>query len=115
MESRLGLKSQHPRSIDFTNFVCAKLQRKLLEALWPLLNPGGRLLYATCSILPSENSQLVAGFLAEHDDAQAQSLELEYGHICDTGVQIFPGTYNMDGFFYARLAKTSGTSDTTAD
>ena len=83
------------------------LQQTLLEALWPLLKPGGLLLYATCSVLPVENSRLVADFMAGHDDAQERKINVEYGRICDAGIQIFPGTYNMDGFFYARLVKNS--------
>jgi len=82
------------------------LQMRLLENLWPLLKPGGLLLYATCSVLPHENSQLVDSFLASQYDAQERKIHVKCAHICDTGIQIFPGTNNMDGFFYACLVKT---------
>jgi 16S rRNA (cytosine967-C5)-methyltransferase len=83
----------------------AALQTRLLESLWPLLKPGGLLLYATCSVLPQENSLLVSEFLTSQDDAQEHKIHVKCGHRCDTGIQIFPGTNNMDGFFYACLLK----------
>ena len=83
-----------------------ELQMLLLKSLWPLLKPGGLLLYATCSVLPQENSRLVGSFVAGQDDAQERRIHVKCGHRCDTGVQIFPGTNNMDGFFYACLVKT---------
>src|SRR5699024_10656229 len=52
----------------------AATQRRLLEALWPLLRPGGKLVYATCSVLPEENQQVVAEFVARHSDARLQPL-----------------------------------------
>ena len=44
------------------------LQRQLLEGLAPLLRPGGRLVYATCTVHPRENGELIAAFLAAHPD-----------------------------------------------
>jgi len=81
------------------------LQMRLLSRLWPLLLPGGKLLYATCSILPLENARLVSDFISTQDDAQEDKIHVNCGHMCDTGIQIFPGTNDMDGFFYARLVK----------
>lgn len=81
------------------------LQMRLLTRLWPLLLPGGKLLYATCSILPQENSRLVSDFISAQDDAQEDKIHVNCGHMCDTGIQIFPGTNDMDGFFYTRLVK----------
>lgn len=72
-------------------------QRRLLEALWPCLKVGGRLLYATCSVLPEENAQQIAGFLGRHEDARRQEHPL-------TG-QRLPGAGDMDGFYYALLEK----------
>ena len=67
------------------------LQLQLLRALWPLLEPTGMLLYATCSILPEENAQVPGLFATE----------------CATRLldhrQILPGDHDMDGFYYARL------------
>lgn len=81
------------------------LQSRLLSALWPLLKPGGRLLYATCSVLPEENSQQIARFIKEHADAKHQVITADWGQPCDFGRQILPGDDNMDGFYYALLQK----------
>ncbi|MBK1727741.1 16S rRNA (cytosine(967)-C(5))-methyltransferase [Halorhodospira neutriphila] len=82
----------------------AGAQRRLLEALWGLLAPGGRLLYATCSILPEENEAVAAAFLADHPEARlgpAPAAGRPTGH----GWQILPGEAGMDGFFYACLER----------
>ncbi len=81
------------------------LQAQLLAALWPLLAPGGKLLYATCSVLPAENTDQIAGFLAQHDDASEQPIDAPWGRQQLHGRQILPGDKEMDGFFYARLGK----------
>lgn len=83
----------------------ARLQRHLLDALWPLLAPGGILLYATCSVLPEENRRNVAAFLADHEDAGEHRIEAVWGHEQAPGRQILPGESGMDGFYYARLVK----------
>ena len=63
-----GVIRRHPdikllrRAEDVPGFV--RRQRLLLDRLWPLLAPGGRLLYSTCSLLRAENQALVNGFLA---------------------------------------------------
>jgi 16S rRNA (cytosine967-C5)-methyltransferase len=82
-------------------------QQRLLRALWPLLRPGGMLLYATCSILPEENIDQVALFLDERVDAREFALPLEYGLKQSSGRQILPGEQGMDGFFYAGIIKIS--------
>lgn len=79
----------------------AALQREILNAVWPRLKSGGTMIYATCSILPEENHQQIAAFLAEHDDAVAQPLQ--EGQI--NGWQVFPSVDGGDGFFYAKLMK----------
>lgn len=79
----------------------ATLQREILNAVWPRLKSGGTMLYATCSILPEENHQQIAAFLAEHDDAVAE--QLPEGQI--NGWQVFPSVDGGDGFFYAKLIK----------
>jgi 16S rRNA (cytosine967-C5)-methyltransferase len=69
------------------------LQRQLLEGLLPLLKPGGRLVYATCTVHPRENSGLISAFLADHPSWQL----LE-------SWQLWPGgTAAGDGFFAAAL------------
>ncbi|MEJ2344843.1 MAG: 16S rRNA (cytosine(967)-C(5))-methyltransferase RsmB [Gammaproteobacteria bacterium] len=83
----------------------AAQQRRILEALWPLLVPGGMLLYATCSILRAENAQQVERFLRDHSDAYERRIEAGWGHAGAHGLQLLPGENGMDGFFYARLDK----------
>jgi 16S rRNA (cytosine967-C5)-methyltransferase len=51
-----------------------RLQRRLLEALWPLLKPGGKLLYSTCSVFRAEGARMVAAFTSAHADSAAQPL-----------------------------------------
>ncbi|MCH8538728.1 MAG: 16S rRNA (cytosine(967)-C(5))-methyltransferase, partial [Alkalimonas sp.] len=78
----------------------ATIQHRMLRQLWPLLKPGGILLYATCSVLPQENSAQLAQFLADTDDAQLQPIQGK-----SQGWQILPGQQQMDGFFYAKVMK----------
>ena len=59
---------RHRRSEDIPSLVAQ--QADLLEAVWRTLKPGGRLLYATCSIFPEENSKQIGAFLLEHMDAE---------------------------------------------
>ena len=70
-----------------------------------VLKPGGRLLYATCSILKDENENQVAAFLQRTADAQAQTLDARFGRVSGAGRQRLPGEDGMDGFFYALLSK----------
>ncbi len=83
----------------------AATQRRLLNALWPLLRTGGKLLYATCSVLAQENQEQIKWFLTRHPDATLDRIHCNGGHETDYGVQILPGEDGMDGFFYARLTK----------
>ncbi|KPV41562.1 hypothetical protein AN478_01875 [Thiohalorhabdus denitrificans] len=83
--------------------VLAGRQAALLEALWPLLRPGGRLVYATCSVLPAENREVVAAFLDGHPEARPATPEADWGRPDGPGRQILPGEQGMDGFFYACL------------
>ena len=104
-----GVIRRHPdikllrRDSDISNL--AEQQLKLLLALWPLLKEGGKLLYATCSILPQENEEIIHSFLAQEDNAMEQCIDVNYGHSRQHGIQILPGEHQMDGFFYARLQK----------
>ncbi len=81
-------------------------QKRLLDSLWPLLAQGGRLLYATCSVLWQENEGVVSGFMADHDDAHAMTLTLPVGRRVGYGHQILTGEAGVDGFYYACLEKT---------
>lgn len=83
----------------------AETQLRLLNALWEVLKPGGILLYATCSIFPEENSQVLEQFLATHPEAKEEKLDLSMARDCAVGKQIFPGVNGMDGFYFARLRK----------
>ncbi|GHA20469.1 16S rRNA (cytosine(967)-C(5))-methyltransferase RsmB [Oceanisphaera arctica] len=82
----------------------AALQAQILDALWQQLKPGGTLLYATCSILPDENSAQIKAFLQRTPDARHLPL-----HPSDTveqpGWQLLPGAEQRDGFYYAKLSK----------
>ena len=89
----------------------AALQTRLLEALWPLLAPSGRLLYVTCSVLAAENDAVVGDFLARHSDAREDRVLPNY-NIRDLmvektcGVQVLPGSQGLDGFYFACLERT---------
>ena len=94
----------HRRPEDIAQLV--QVQARLLDATWPLLRPGGTLLYATCSILPEENSRQIEAFLGRTPDARAAPLDAGFGHAAGPGRQRLPGEDGMDGFFYARLQKS---------
>lgn len=85
--------------------VAANLQARLLTSLWPLLAPGGKLLYVTCSVLAEENSLQLKAFLAAHGDAQPVQLPDTWGVAAGPGRQILTGQGDMDGFYYACLSK----------
>lgn len=81
-------------------------QAKLLDQLWPLLKPNGRLLYATCSVLPSENKQQVEAFLNRTPDAQFTHTPISGALDTGFGQQLLPShRRGGDGFFYALLHK----------
>ncbi|MFO7647677.1 MULTISPECIES: 16S rRNA (cytosine(967)-C(5))-methyltransferase RsmB [Halomonas] len=111
--SGTGVIRRHPdikrlrRPSDITSL--AALQARLLDNLWPLLRPGGTLLYATCSVLPEENSDQVDAFLARTPDAESTTpLDVAWGREAGAGRQLLPEIDSHDGFFYARLRKRSG-------
>lgn len=80
------------------------LQGRLLRRLWPLLEAGGILVYATCSVLRRENDEQVRAFLEDHADARCTGPD-GFGRDTQPGRQILPGDQGMDGFFYAVLEK----------
>ena len=106
-----GIVRRHPdvrwlrRASDVSQL--AATQHKLLEALWPLLKPGGRLVYATCSVFRTEGSAQVQAFLTRHIDAIERPSP---GHL-RPGCAPVGGQFNdnvdsgYDGFFYACLDK----------
>ncbi len=80
-------------------------QRRILSALWPLLAPGGRLVYITCSVLRAENEAIVGELLAQQIDAQRVPFTLPVGQPAAVGWQILPGDGDLDGMYYAVLHK----------
>ena len=80
-------------------------QRRILQRVWPLLRGGGRLLYATCSVLREENEQNIAAFLRIQANAREIPLPGFGQRDITHGTQILPGDQGMDGFYYACLAK----------
>ncbi len=97
-----GVVRRHPdakwlrRESDIAKF--ARIQGEILDALWRVLAPGGKLLYATCSLFPEENGRQVAAFAARQEDCMrlpvAGAPEL----------QLLPNEEH-DGFYYALLEK----------
>ncbi|MFZ5512377.1 MAG: 16S rRNA (cytosine(967)-C(5))-methyltransferase RsmB [Pseudomonadota bacterium] len=100
--SASGVVRRHPdikwlrRSRDIPQF--ARQQAEILAALWRVLAPGGKLLYATCSLFPEENGLNVADFAARQPDCLRLPLEGK------PEIQLLP-TDTHDGFFYALLQK----------
>lgn len=117
--SASGVIRRHPdikhlrREDDIAELV--KLQREILIRNWTILKPGGRLLYATCSVFKEENEEQIAWFLDNADDAElidlksAQFSKTGYGlegeSAAEIGLQLFPQRFVNDGFYYALLEK----------
>ena len=85
----------------------AQLQQQILTALWGLLKPGGVLVYATCSIMPRENTQVIEQFVSAQADAHCEPLDVDWGLAQPCGRQLLPSTSGHDGFYYAKLRKGS--------
>ena len=85
----------------------ASIQHRLLKVLWPLVRPGGRLLYCTCSVFHAEGQDQVQTFLAHNTDAQLLGSP---GHLIPLarefdGAVLDNAPVDEDGFFYALLEK----------
>jgi len=106
--SGTGVIRRHPdikwlrREADLA--AAARTQGRLLKALWPLLAPGGVLLYATCSILRAEGEAVARAFRASHADAEELRIETPWGEAREIGRRLAPGGA-YDGFYYARFIK----------
>ncbi|MEH6544224.1 MAG: 16S rRNA (cytosine(967)-C(5))-methyltransferase RsmB [Porticoccaceae bacterium] len=87
----------------------AAVQAELLSQLWKTLAPGGKLLYATCSVLKAENESVVSAFIESRDDVRALPFELSVeqhaGLPAGVGRQLLPTLNGHDGFYYALLEK----------
>lgn len=83
----------------------AALQMKILENAWQMLKPGGRLVYATCSIFSQENERLIERFVKHTDNAVHQPIDATWGEARPFGRQLFPQPNGHDGFYYAVLEK----------
>ncbi|MEE9302301.1 MAG: 16S rRNA (cytosine(967)-C(5))-methyltransferase RsmB [Thiotrichaceae bacterium] len=108
--SALGVMRRHPdikilrQETDIETLV--GLQKKLLATLWTILKPGGRLLYATCSILPEENDLQIKQFVSTREaESKVIPLPGTWGTQYEYGRQILPNNDNMDGFYYSLLEK----------
>ena len=108
-----GIVRRHPdvrwlrRPTDVAQLVA--VQRAMLEALWPLLKPGGRLLYVTCSVFRAEGAEQVQAFLERHTNAVHRPSP---GHLLPASAAP-AGEFNdnplggYDGFFYTRIDKAA--------
>lgn len=85
----------------------AVLQLRLLNQLWETLADDGYLLYATCSVLPQENSAVIAAFLKGRADAEEVEIDERSGLKQMHGRQRLPQIDGGDGFYYALLKKRS--------
>lgn len=119
--SATGVIRRHPdikllrRSEDIG--ALAERQRQLLAHAWSMLKPGGRLVYASCSVLRAETAAVVAAFVRGNEqvrDVTAEALSalgapgIDVSARNAAGYAIAPGTAGMDGFYYACLEKIRG-------
>lgn len=106
-----GIVRRHPdirwlrRETDIAQLVT--LQKRILQALWPLLQPGGRMVYCTCSVFQAEGCEQIQTFLAHNTNAR---LLPSPGHLMPgAAAKVNASPDNMhrdhDGFFYALLEK----------
>lgn len=111
--SASGVMRRHPdikllrRESDIMPLLA--LQRKILDALWRLLKPGGNMLYCTCSVFKEENEVQISKFLQRHPECvEVEISDVAWGEQRPNGRQILTGSANMDGFYYALLSKPAG-------
>lgn len=112
--SATGVIRRHPdikhlkreKDIDALN----KIQVNIINSLWSLLKPGGKLLYVTCSVLEEENDLVIKKLQHLHPDVLINNLLLNNNirdvmHKTNYGYQLLPGTKDMDGFYFSYLEK----------
>ena len=105
--SAIGVIRRHPeiktlRELSDVHNLAA-VQLKLLTMLWPVLNANGILLYATCSILPQENDNVIENFLKITADAKIIQIQADWGVAGKYGRYCLPP--QTDGFYYAKLTR----------
>ena len=107
--SALGVVSKHPdikhhrKPADIDRVV--EVQGKLLNALLPLLNRNGKLLYTTCSILARENDSQIGKLLHDHSEFTCEHLPSAIGQPTKYGRQRLQGKAGSDGFYYASITR----------
>ncbi|TVZ41705.1 16S rRNA (cytosine967-C5)-methyltransferase [Alteromonadaceae bacterium 2753L.S.0a.02] len=107
--SATGVIRRHPdikllrREDDLAKL--SALQQGILSNLWHTLAPGGILVYATCSVLPQENSEVIQAFVSTQHDAEHLVINAAWGFEQAFGRQLLPQVEGHDGFYYARLKK----------
>jgi 16S rRNA (cytosine967-C5)-methyltransferase len=92
---------RRPEDID----QLAQTQQQLLDNLWPLLKPGGLMVYTTCSAFKQENEQQIEAFLQRHPDGAEVRPDKPPAQPRPFGFQRLPGDDVMDGFYYACLQR----------
>jgi len=112
--SALGVIRRHPdirlRKSPSDIDKLPQVQGRLLRSAWTMLAPGGRLVYATCTVTRSENREVIGAFLKDTPDAGTVPAETwkgwpNFGEEDEFGRQILPGEAGADGFYYAALTK----------
>ena len=112
--SGTGVMRRHPDirfhrdSADIERFQAMQLD--ILDAGWSLLEPGGRLLYVTCSVLDAENDSVIGKFTRGRSDFELQFADQIPGLRTTYGIQRLPGIHSGDGFYYSNLLKTHANS-----
>jgi len=112
--SATGVIARHPdikhlrRETDLKNL--AKTQLQALQHVWPLLKPGGLLVYSTCSLMPIENDEVINAFFTSFDQVNEDkpiliNITQPIGIPTHYGRQLLPDRYSTDGFYYAKLKK----------
>ena len=82
-----------------------KIQLSLLKKVWKTLANKGFLVYATCSILPEENDEIIKAFIESQQDVAIMEIRESWGQKTEYGRQLFPTVAGHDGFYYSRLKK----------
>jgi len=102
----------------------SKVQYKLAKKAFSMLKPGGVLVYSTCTLEPEENEGIVSKLLNEYPNADIEEIKLninraeaitefnniKYDERVKKCLRIYPQNNDSEGFFVAKIRKTSGTT-----